>query len=102
MAAALLLALLALQLLSTHSTALEVDTSNQTEEEAAPPVDLDGVIHGTRNTTLEAILEEAARLERENIIVNRVLMVLGCMAGVVTVLGLGYYWKMGYCTETPS
>ena len=37
--------------------------------------------------------------KKTNIIVDKVLMVLGCIGGAVIVIGLAFYWKKGYCSE---
>ena len=68
-------------------------------------VSLDSTFQGlaniSHNETLQEIYEENARLAWEDAIVDKALVVIGIGAGVVIVLGLGYYAKMGYCTSDP-
>ena len=68
-------------------------------------VSLDSTFQGlsniSHNVTLQEIYEDNARLAWEDAIVDKALVVIGIGAGVVIVLGLGYYAKMGYCTSDP-
>ena len=59
---------------------------------------LEGLVVLPQNATVLAVFMEAAKLEREDQIVNKALMVIGIGSGVVITLGLAYYAKAGYCT----
>lgn len=51
------------------------------------------------NATMMGVYLESARLEREDEIVDRALVVIGIMTGCVVVLGVGYYTVTEYCLK---
>ena len=66
-------------------------------------VALDTTFQGLKNISHDEDLQEAyfenATLAWEDAIVDKALVIIGIGAGVVIVVGLAYYAKMGYCTS---
>ena len=62
-------------------------------------VTFDGLLLISEDELLHEFYLEAARLEKEDQVVNKALVVVAILSGVVIVLGLAYYAKKGYCTQ---
>lgn len=76
---------------------------NKTEEliqniKTSLKITFQGLVDLGNNEEIQAIYLENARLHREDMIVDKALMVIAIAASVVIVVGLAWYAKMGYCT----
>ena len=60
----------------------------------------DGLAQSAKNETLLNLLKEGARAEQEDKVVSLMIIVLGALFGLMTVIGIAFYWESGYCSST--
>ena len=99
---ALPLIFLLLPSISLSSTLVEAPSSLSQLEAAAYAafnVTFDGLLVISQDKELRELYMAAAKMEKEDQIVSKALVVVGIMAGTIIVFGLAYYAKKGYCTR---